>query len=93
MRRASCDAPQTDRHWEQGEDMSLLEFKVLEYRPSGNMVVVDQSLRDEITKLGIRETMRRTRLSQHTLEAIRGGQPIRRATLQRARVRVGQETG
>ena len=32
---------ETDRHWEQGEDMSLLDFKVLEYRPNGNMFVAD----------------------------------------------------
>jgi hypothetical protein len=80
---------ETDRHWEQGEDMSLLDFKVLEYLPAANMVVANQILRDEITRLGIRETMRRTRLSQHTIEAIRAGQPIRRATLCRIQAAMG----
>jgi hypothetical protein len=74
---------ETDRRWEQGEDMSLLDFKVLEYRPSGNMVVADPALRDEIAKRGMRVVIRKTGLSQHTIEAIRAGQPIRRTTLQR----------
>ncbi len=96
LRRASIVAgeiipvgKETDRRWEQAEDMSMLDFKVLEYRPSGNLVVADPTLRDEITKRGLRELMRRTGLSQHTIEAIRAGQPVRRTTLQRMRRAVG----
>ena len=51
----------------------MLDFNVLEYRPSGNAVVADPTLRDEIAKRGLRELMRRTGLSQHTIEAIRAG--------------------
>jgi hypothetical protein len=76
---------ETDRRWEQGEDMSLLDFKVLQYRPPSPMVVADAGLREQITKIGMRESMRRTRLSQHTLEAILNGKAVRRATLERAR--------
>lgn len=74
---------ETDRRWEQGEDMSMLDFKVLEYRRAGDLVVADTALRDEIEELGMRETMRKTGLSQHTVEAIRSGRAVRRATLQR----------
>jgi hypothetical protein len=91
LRRASVIAAEivpvgkeTDRRWEQGEDMSLLDFKVLEYRSSGNLVVADATLRDEMAKHGVREAMRRTGLSQHTLEKILRGEPVRRATLKRA---------
>ena len=73
---------ETDRRWEQGEDMSMVEFKVLEYRPSGKMVVADPSLREKISKCGLRELMQKTKLSQHTIEAIREGLPVRRRTLQ-----------
>ncbi len=76
---------ETDRRWEHGEDLSLLDFKLVQYQSSGQMVAADASLRDEIAKHGLRELMRRTGLSQHTLEAIRRGQTVRRATLQRAR--------
>ena len=69
--------------------MSMLDFKVLEYRPSGKMVVADPTLRNEIAKQGVRELMRKTGLSQHTIEAIRAGQPVRRETLQRMQAAVG----
>jgi Mor family transcriptional regulator len=58
-------------------------FAAFGYRPSGNMVVADQKLIDEIKGRGMRELMRKTRLSQHTIEAIRSGELVRRATLQR----------
>jgi len=74
---------ETDRRWEQGEDMSLVDFKVLEYQPSGEMVIADPTLIDEITNQGLRETMRKTGLSQHTVQRIRSGKPVRRTTLKR----------
>lgn len=90
LKRASIIAGQiiqvgkeTDRRWEQGEDISMLDFKVLEYRTTGNMVTADSTLREEIAELGLRESMRKTGLSQHTIEAIRAGRPVRRSTLQR----------
>ena len=61
---------ETDRRWELGEDLSLLTFKPIEFVPSGK-VVADQTSRDEIAKQGMRELMRKTGLSQHTIEAIR----------------------
>ena len=74
---------ETDRRWEQGEDMSMLDFRVLEYRPFGNVAIADPTLINEITKLGVRGSIRKTGLSQHTLEAIREGRAVRRSTLQR----------
>jgi hypothetical protein len=88
LKRASIVAGQiipvgkeTDRRWEQGEDMSLLDFKVLEYRPRGNMVVAAPTLRDEIVRRGLRESMRKTGLSQKAVYAIINGKPVRRNTL------------
>jgi hypothetical protein len=72
---------ETDRHWEQGEDMSLLDFQVLEYRPSGKLVIADIALRKEMAKFSLRELMRRTGLSQKALYAILRGQPVRQRTL------------
>jgi hypothetical protein len=69
---------ETDHRWGRVGDS-----KVLEYRQRGNMVIADPTTRDEIVKCGVRESMRRTGLSQHTLEAICGGKAVRRATLQR----------
>lgn len=63
--------------------MSLLDFNVLKYRPEGNMVVADPLLLDAMVKYPLRELMRKAELSQHMLETIREGQPVRRRTLQR----------
>jgi hypothetical protein len=73
---------ETDRRWEHGEDMSMIDFKVLEYR-SSSMVVADEMLREEIPKRGVREVMRKTGLSQHAIEAIRAGKAVGRKTPQR----------
>jgi hypothetical protein len=95
LRRASVIAgeiipvgKETDRHWENGEDMSLVDFKVLQYRPEAKMLAADEALRTELANIGMRELMRRTHLSQHTLEAMLRGQVVRRATLERARAAV-----
>jgi hypothetical protein len=82
---------ETDRRWEPGEDLSLFTFKPIEYVPSGK-VIADQELRDEIAKRGMRELMRLTGLSQHTIEAIRKRKAVRRATLQRIQSAVGRDT-
>jgi len=72
---------ETDRRWEQGEDLSLVSFTPTEYSPVGKMIVADQPLLSEMAKHPMREMMRRTGLSQHTLEAIRRKQPVRSRTL------------
>jgi DNA polymerase type B, organellar and viral len=72
---------ETDRHWEQGEDLSLVNFAPVEYSPVGKMIAADQSVLNELAKRGMREMIRETGLSQHTLEAIRRGQSVRALTL------------
>jgi hypothetical protein len=88
LRRASVVASdivpvgkETDRHWEQGEDMSLVDFRVMQYQPISKMVIADTALREQLVKIGMRQLMRRTALSQHTLEAIRAGRSVRRRSL------------
>jgi hypothetical protein len=76
---------ETDRRWEHGEDLSLLQFKVMEYRPAGQMTVADRPLRQRVAAGGMRVLMRKTGLSQHTIEAIRQGLPVRHMTLERLR--------
>ena len=43
----------------------------------------DATIRRVIESAGMRATMRRTGLSQHTLEAIRDGRSVRASTLRR----------
>ena len=73
---------ETDRHLTEGEDLSILTFKPTEFVPTGKEAA-SPILREEIAKLGMRELMRKTGFSQHTIEAIRAGQLVRRATIKR----------
>jgi hypothetical protein len=75
---------ETDRRWTEGEDPSLITFAPVEYLPSGK-VAADMDLRMRVAGVGVRELMRRTGFSQHTIEAIRHGQTVRRRTLERMR--------
>ncbi len=76
---------ETNRRWGEGEDLSLLTFKQIEYFRSGKVAAAGKLI-DEIAIRGLRELMRKTGLSQHTIEAIRNGRPVRRATLKRMNI-------
>jgi len=67
----------------------MLDFKVLEYRASGMVVVAEPISKNEIAKQGLPELVRKTGLSQHTIEAIHAGQPVRRMTLKRMQAALG----
>jgi hypothetical protein len=60
---------ESNKHWEEGEDVSLLEFKTVEYKQKGNAVATDEQLA-HIADVPKREVMRRG-VNQHTLEKIR----------------------
>jgi len=50
--------------WEQGEDLSLVEFKSLEYQQSKQeQVVATDEIKQEILKTGIRKLARETALA------------------------------
>ena len=66
---------ESDRHWEEGDDLSLLDFKAVQYRRKGNAIADDNQLA-EIVKIAKREFMRRG-VSQHTLEKICTRKPVR----------------
>ncbi len=66
---------ESDRHWEEGEDLRLLDFKTIEYRRRGNAVADDEQLA-RIAKVPKREFMRRG-INQHTLEKICRRGPVR----------------
>jgi len=70
---------ESDRHWEEGEDLSLLEFKTVQYKRKGNVVANEEQL-TEIVKVPKRELMHRG-INQHTLEKICAKAPVRVAKL------------
>jgi len=65
----------TLKHWEEGDDLSLLEFKTIEYKRKGYAIATEEQLA-RITKLPKRELIRRG-INQHTLEKICKREPVR----------------
>jgi hypothetical protein len=59
---------ESDRHWEEGDDLSLLESKAVQYKRQGNAIATDEQLA-RIGEVPKREFMRRG-INQHTLEKI-----------------------
>ena len=70
---------ETDRKWEGGDDLSVLEFKTTEYGRA-KKVSADTALADEIRAIGIRKTMELTKMSQHTIEKLIHDEPAKRKT-------------
>jgi hypothetical protein len=70
---------ESDRHWEEGEDLSLLDFKGVVYARKGNAVATDEQL-ERIAAIPKREFMRRG-VNQHTLDKICRQEPVRVAKL------------
>jgi len=88
LRRASIIAgdvvpigKETDRHWEQGEDLSLVDFKVKEFRKKKKMVVAEISDRKRWRKAGVRHGKRKSGLSPNTVSDILNGVPVKDSTL------------
>jgi hypothetical protein len=72
---------ETDRHWEQGEDPSMVDFKMKEYGRSKKLVVADSSEMKRWSAMGKRQWMRVTKLSQKAVDAILSGKGVRPQTL------------
>jgi hypothetical protein len=72
---------ETDRSWEQGEDPSILDFKLKEFGNESKMVIAGRTDRKRWRKLGVRNLMRKAHLSQTTIYTILDGEPVRRNTL------------
>lgn len=64
---------ETDRKWEQREDLSLVEFKAVEYQGSKQVVASDE-IKGQILKTGIRRVERETKVSHHTINRILKGE-------------------
>jgi len=71
---------ETDRKWEEGEDISIFEFKTTEWGRA-KKVEAPSELRDKTCKLSLRELVRRTGMSRHTILKVRRGEITRRSTL------------
>jgi hypothetical protein len=72
---------ETDRHWEQGGDPSMLDFSIKELRKKRKMVVADISDRKRWRDQGVRYCQRKSGLSINTVRAILDGNEVKVSTL------------
>jgi len=77
---------ETDRHWEQGEDPSMLDPKIQIYGRTGKLVVADSQERKEWRKLGFRKLMRATKLTQAPVNSILSSKGVRKQTMKVFRI-------
>ena len=68
---------ETDRHWEQGEDPSMLDSGIHVYERQRKMVVADASERKEWVRIGLRRLMRESKRSPNTVSKAIKGKPVR----------------
>ncbi len=72
---------ETSRRWEQGEDLSMVDFRCVEYA-RGKMSASDE-IRKRMIEIGIREVARRSGVNRETVALITRGQPVKAVTLRR----------
>ena len=79
---------ETDRHWEQGEDPSMLDPKLQIYGRTGKLVVLDEDERNELRQIGVRTLMRATKLTQKVIYSVLSGKGVRKQTMSVFRIGV-----
>jgi hypothetical protein len=70
---------ETSRRWEQGDDMSMVDFRCAEYRDG--KAVADEETRKRVARIGIRKTARETNIDSKTIMRISRGEPVKPITL------------
>ncbi len=72
---------ETSRRWEQGDDMSMVDFRCAEYR-DGKTVASD-AIRKRIVEIGIRKVARESGVNRETVALIAKGKAVKSTTLHR----------
>lgn len=74
---------ETDRKWEQGGDISLLQFRPAQFDELGDIVKADQAVIERLSVVPIKEIARKTNIDRNTIRKMLRGLRVRRATFQR----------
>jgi hypothetical protein len=73
---------ETDRRWEQGEEISMLDTFTLEYRPNETEnLTTDPELQRKLHGPSIRAVAKRAGVSTRTVKAAREGKRLRKSTI------------
>jgi hypothetical protein len=81
---------ETDRRWEQGEDISMLNPEVIEYRPNETArLVADCGLQCDARQVSIRALAKAAGVSDRTVKIVRHGGRVRKSTVEKLRKALG----
>lgn len=78
---------ETSRRWEQGDDISMVDFRCTEY--SEGRIVADKETRKRIVAMGTRKVARKAGIHSDTVTLIARGSPVKPVTLAKIRRIVG----
>ncbi len=67
---------ETDRRWDQGEDLTLLTFAPTEFDAIGKIARADEALMAKLTTVPIKEAVRKTKMDRNTIRKIIRGLPV-----------------
>jgi hypothetical protein len=68
---------ETDRKWEEGDDISVLEFKATEYGRA-KLVVATEEVKNDIRKIGIKKCARESGFTRFFVRKLLRGRTVRR---------------
>jgi hypothetical protein len=69
---------ETSRRWEQGDDISMVDFRCVEY--TDGKMVADLETRQRIREIGIRSIARETKINRETVGLIARGEQVKPST-------------
>lgn len=83
---------ETDRRWERGEDISLLDSRAVEYTPNETgRLLVDVELQRDARQVSIRKLAKAAAVSDRTVKAVRRGERLQRSTVEKIRTALQQQ--
>ena len=86
---------ETDRRWEQGEDISILNTKPVQYRPNETeqLITADEELQSKGANVPIRTWARVAGVSKNTVKAAMRGERLRKSTIEKLAKALGELKG
>jgi hypothetical protein len=73
---------ETDRKWEEGDEISILEFKATEYGRA-TKVVASEDVKNDIKKIGIKRCARESGFTRFFVRKLLRGRTVRRKSYDR----------
>jgi hypothetical protein len=72
---------ETSRRWEQGDDLSMVDFRCAEY--AHGKMKADEETRERIVEIGIRKVARETGINRETVGLVANGKTVKSRTLRK----------